>query len=240
MSGGLGDDTYVVESSADIVTESASGGRDTIESSISWVLGMELEDLTLTGASSIDATGNVVANTLRGNNANNILDGLAGADTLIGGAGDDTYVVDNAADSVVESMTEGTDTVRTNITYTLTTNVENLVMMGSASINATGNTVANILTGNSGDNVLNGGGGSDMMIGGLGNDTYVVDAAGDVVSEQADAGTDLVQSSFDLCTDRRRRKLVADRNCCDKREWKHAEQYVDRKLCYQHVDRRCR
>ena len=100
-----------------------------------------------------------------------------GADTLRGGGGNDTYVVDNAGDVVTENAGEGTDLVQSSLTYTLGANVENLTLTGAAAINATGNTLDNILTGNTANNVLTGGAGNDTMRGGAGNDTYVVDAA---------------------------------------------------------------
>lgn len=52
------------------------------------------------------------------------------------------------------------------------------------------------LYGNYGNDTLDGGTGNDQMAGGQGNDTYVVDAAGDVVTEAASAGDDLVRASI--------------------------------------------
>jgi Ca2+-binding RTX toxin-like protein len=195
MSGGLGNDTYVIDSAGDVVTESAGEGTDLIRSSVTYVLSVNVENLTLTGAAAINGTGNDDNNTLTGNAANNTLDGGVGVDTMIGGMGDDIYVIDNAGDVVTENAAEGLDLIRSSVTYTLGANVENLTLTGAAVINATGNTLNNALTGNAADNILDGGAGADTMVGGAGNDTYVVDNMGDVVTESTGGGTDLVQSS---------------------------------------------
>ena len=187
MVGGTGNDTYVVNATGDIVTELANEGTDTIQSNITWTIASNpnIENLTLTGSSASSATGNALDNVLTGNSAANI---------LTGGAGNDTYVV-GTGDTVVEGTSAGTDTVLAGVTWTLATNVENLTLTGSAAINCTGNTQANVITGNSAANTLNGGTGADTLIGGAGNDIYVVDTALDVIVEAAGEGVDLVQSS---------------------------------------------
>jgi trimeric autotransporter adhesin len=194
MIGGAGNDTYVVDNAGDSIVELAAGGTDTVESSVTWALGAEIENLTLTGTTAINGSGNSLANMLTGNAAANTLDGGAGNDALAGGAGDDTYVVDSTADVVTELASAGTDVVLASVTWTLGTNVENLTLTGTVNLNGIGNTLANTLRGNAGANTLDGGAGADTLIGGAGNDIYTVDNAADVVTELANEGTDLVNS----------------------------------------------
>jgi Ca2+-binding RTX toxin-like protein len=199
MVGGLGNDRYVVHAN-DVIVELANQGTDSAESWNSYTLGDNVENLTLIGlayqANHTNGTGNALANVLTGNQWNNTLDGRAGADKLIGGAGDDTYVVDIAGDLVTELAGEGTDLILSSVTYTASTNIENLTLTGNAALNGTGNNLANVLTGNAGANVLSGLAGADTLLGGQGNDTYVVDAVGEVITELAGEGTDLVQSTL--------------------------------------------
>src|SRR5436309_1440705 len=161
MIGGAGNDTYVVDNVGDVITENAAEGTDLVQSSATYTLGTNLENLALTGASAISGTGNAGDNILTGNAAvntltgglgNDQLDGGAGADTLKGGAGDDSYTIDNASDVITELAGEGIDTARTSVTYTIGANVEILVLTGSAAINGTGNTLNNTLTGNTANN----------------------------------------------------------------------------------------
>lgn len=205
MYGGQGDDTYVVDSVSDSINENVNEGIDTVQSSVTLSLNTNVENLTLTGTTAINGTGNALNNIITGNSANNtlsggagddVLNGGAGTDTLIGGVGNDVYIVDSTTDTITENANEGTDTVQSSVTYTLTNaNLENLTLLGTAAINGTGNALNNTLVGNSGNNTLNGGTGADSLIGGLGNDLYIVDHVSDLVVENTAEGTDTVQSS---------------------------------------------
>lgn len=204
MIGGSGDDSFLVDVSGDVVMEAANAGTDTVRASASWVMGSNVEHLILVGSGAIDGTGNAMANTITGNAAGNQIDGGAGSDTLIGGGGDDSYLVDIATDTVVEAVGEGMDLVRSGVTYTLSANVENLMLTGSAVIQGTGNALDNQLTGNTANNTLSGGAGQDTLDGGAGNDTliggagddrYLVNTSADVITENANEGLDIVSAS---------------------------------------------
>ena len=212
MAGLSGNDTYIVDNLGDVVAEAAGGGTDVVYASVSHSLAAEIyvENLVLTGTNNLYATGNSSVNTLTGNSGDNTLDGGAGVDTLIGGSGNDTYLVDTAADVIIEQPGEGSDTVRTAISYTLSNEVESLVLLGSAALNGTGNAGVNTITGTSGINTLNGGAGADTLIGGAGNDIYYVDEAGDVIIEDAGAagGIDTAYASGDHTLSANVEKLV--------------------------------
>lgn len=192
--GGLGDDIYVIDD-ADVLTELANGGTDTVRSSSTYALLATFENLELLGSGDIDGLGNSMANILSGNDGSNLLDGGAGADQMAGARGSDIYVVDNASDVVQELPGQGSDKILSSISYQLSSNVETLVLTGTAAINGTGNSAANMLVGNDAANVLDGRFGADQMSGGKGSDRYIVNDTGDVVTELANSGTDLVESS---------------------------------------------
>jgi trimeric autotransporter adhesin len=174
-----------------------------------------------------DSLGN---DTLLGGNGNDNLYGGMGADRLDGGAGNDTYYLsylatDLSNDIAIELAGGGVDTAFATFTVGLLANeVENLILIGTTAIDATGNTLSNTITGNIAANKLNGGDGNDTLlggsgsdsltggngndslsggigidtlVGGLGNDIYVMDATADIITETSTIATeiDTVQSS---------------------------------------------
>ncbi len=111
MTGGTGNDTYVTDG-GDTITESAGGGTDTVNASVTFTLGADLENLTLTGSAAINGTGNGGANMLTGNAGANSLNGGAGNDVMAGGAGKDRLIGGSGNDTLnggtgADSLTGG-------------------------------------------------------------------------------------------------------------------------------------
>ena len=192
----------------------------------------------------VDGTGNALDNSITGNIADNRLDGGAGNDRLTGGVGndlliggaggdvmdggvgDDMFLVDDTGDQVIELAGGGNDTVRSSLSYTLSADVENLVLKENGELSGSGNDLNNRLTGNDADNRLSGGvgddtlvgrdgddtllggTGADTMLGGIGNDTYVIDSEGDRVIEESFEGFDTIRSSVSQTMDANTEKLV--------------------------------
>ena len=179
MQGGAGDDAYIVDVAGDRVVEAANAGVDSIEASVSYSLaGIQVENLTLMGASGFSATGNSLRNILIGNKGANRIDGREGADTLQGGLGDDTYVVDTIGDRIVEAADAGYDSVESSVNFSLSgLQLERLTLTGSGAISGSGNGLANTIVGNEAANVIDGGGGADRLRGNGGADRFLFSSA---------------------------------------------------------------
>ncbi|MBL8503148.1 MAG: DUF3060 domain-containing protein, partial [Rhodocyclaceae bacterium] len=214
MLGGTGNDTYHIDDAGDAVSELADEGADRVVSTVSHVLGENVENLTLSGTAPINGTGNALSNAMVGNAASNTLDGQggddrltggagddilvggegndvlngsAGADTMAGGVGNDTYHVDDLGDTVTEFADEGTDRVVSAISYTLGENLENLTLFGTEAIGGTGNALNNVLAGNAASNTLDGLGGDDRITGGAADDVLIGGEGNDVLNGSAGA-----------------------------------------------------
>jgi Ca2+-binding RTX toxin-like protein len=101
MYGGEGNDSYVVDNPGDRAIELLANGTDTVLASVSFALAANVENLILTGAGKINATGNALANVLTGNAAANVLTGGLAKDTKIGGGGADRFDFNAIAESAV-------------------------------------------------------------------------------------------------------------------------------------------
>ncbi len=148
-----------------------------------------------------------------GGGGNDTIDGGKGADFMIGNFGNDTYVVDDVGDQITEYVvTDGIDTVRSSISYTLGQFLDNLTLTGNQAINGAGNDLANVLTGNGaanrlqgfqsndtligggGNDTLEGGGGADSLVGGAGNDSLIGIVGDDIL--RGGAGNDTLSGGL--------------------------------------------
>jgi Ca2+-binding RTX toxin-like protein len=137
-----------------------------------------------------------------------IIDGGAGADIMDGGDGSDIYFVDNVGDLVAEQFNDlfgGVDEIQSSVSYSIGDfgsngfGIENITLLGSGNINATGNSNNNVLVGNGGRNIFFGSAGSDSYDGLGGFDTIDYGALGTAVTlksqgiiEKGPFGTDTI------------------------------------------------
>ncbi|MFO0245231.1 MAG: calcium-binding protein, partial [Betaproteobacteria bacterium] len=171
------------------------------------LLGLEGNDVLNGGTGRDSLVGGIGNDSLIGDASADTLDGGLGADTMQGGRDDDFYVVDNAGDRIVEVRGEGTDTVllRHSSFSLFNMNLEHMTadstmglafsMMGGDNIEnrLIGGTMNDTIMGLGGSDTLDGGNGADSMMGGAGDDLYIVENAGDIVSEGWLGGTDTVR-----------------------------------------------
>lgn len=170
MTGGTGNDYYYVDHASDVVSEGSNGGIDTVYSSVTYSLASRthVENITLTGTASINATGNTGNNVLTGNSGNNKLYGGDGNDTFIGGGGTDYYHGGAGEDTYVGAIDLG-----------LAIGAGTMV-----SIENVAGTLANeTIRGDFGNNKIFGNGGNDTLFGGDGNDWIEADPISRLIQE---------------------------------------------------------
>ncbi|QLB16060.1 hypothetical protein A6B39_08850 [Mannheimia granulomatis] len=170
--------------------------------------GSKYADILIGNKADNNISGGAGDDKIYGDAGNDYLDGSLGADIMEGGAGNDRYVVDNVKDVVTEKAGEGeADAIYSSITYTLPENIEQLFLIGSSNIDATGNGEHNTLIGNEGNNILKGEAGNDILDGGRGSDTLFGGAGEDSFrfSTVLDGSVDSI-SDFDVNID----KLLLD------------------------------
>ena len=202
LNGGFGDDTYIV-TTGDVLND--TGGIDTVITDVSWSLGADFENLTMTGTGNVSVTGHNGNNSAIGNSGNNYFNLRGGNDTIQAGAGNDwidmsAFGMASYGDDVIDAGA-GTDTVnfaigagqQSAITADLTAGTirgGGQAGAGSASVSGVervigagfndslkGAGVAETLEGREGNDTLSGMGGNDTLIGGLGQDSFVFAAA---------------------------------------------------------------
>ena len=193
LQGGGGNDNYLVDNAADAITELAGRGIDRVQSSVSFRLAANVEDLELTGTSAINGTGNDLVNRILGNAARNVLDGGAAADLLQGGEAGDLYLISAVGDhpqaEFIDTGLSGIDEVRiaaaagSFFLFAGDTGIEQVVIgsgtavtpvttgRGAVNVNAAAVTNGLLLVGNDGNNAIVGTALADRFQSRLGNDT---------------------------------------------------------------------
>jgi serralysin len=172
MLGGLGTDTFHVDNLGDVILDASADDIVVIS-----IQGYDPSALQAAHARIVYALQTSTAS-LSGGDFDDTLTGTGGV-TLSGGTGNDTYVVSGNV-TVTEAAGAGIDTVRTgNSSYSLGSNIENLVFTGTGPFVGTGNGLDNCIWGGAADDSLDGGDGADKLYGGAGSDTLLGGAGAD-------------------------------------------------------------
>jgi Ca2+-binding RTX toxin-like protein len=228
---GTGNDIYLVDSTTDTVVENYGEGTDFVQSSASYTLSANVENLILLGSNALYGYGNSGNNQISGNSGNDTLFGNTGNDTLTGDVGNDTYLYTTGWGSDTISDAGGNNTLdfvnyNSNLQINLSATAGDHTNSASSDIFWSGEIIQNVIkgvgndviTGTSADNFLSGGGGNDTLngsagndtldggtgndslVGGTGDDLYKVDSSNDIIIENANEGTDTVESTASTFT----------------------------------------
>lgn len=170
LAGGDGSDTL----NGDAGNDSLDGGVDN-----DLLYGGDGLDKLAGGTGSDQLSGGLGNDKLLGDDGDDALQGDAGNDWLDGGAGVDTV----SGGDGLDRLFGGADADQ--------------LLGGLGNDQLLGGDGNDTVQGDAGNDLLDGGTGADTLAGGLGDDRYIVDDAGDVVSEKASEGHDLVTASLD-------------------------------------------
>jgi len=208
LGGGAGSDTasYVDATGAVTVSLQIEVAQNTVSAGVDSLWNIE----NLTGSNYDDTLTGSDINIQTGKTGANVLNGGSGADRMIGGSGDDIYYVDNVGDTVIEDNEVGDDTVYSTISYTLGNYVENLRIIGTGTVNGTGNDLDNILYAGNGNNVLDGGKGIDTASYADANAAVTVSLAVTDGQDTGGSGTDTLKSIENLTGSRFYDTLTGD------------------------------
>ena len=187
MTGGQGNDVYRVDNVNDVVIELAGEGTDTVYTKVSYALAAStsVEQLRVLGPTTTNAVNlywQRAQQHPRWQQRRQCPQRRRWGRYMRGLGGNDIYIVDNAGDQVFEAANQGTDTVRTTVSYTLASGQSIEIFrvhdpLSTNAINLTGNQLNNTIIGNNGVNVINGGAGNDTLIGSGGNDFFLFNTA---------------------------------------------------------------
>ncbi|MET3432095.1 Ca2+-binding RTX toxin-like protein [Herbaspirillum seropedicae] len=175
MWGGDGDDTMMGSDVGNLNKPLAAGQTDD-----DLMFGGAGKDSMFGGEGNDQMWGGAGDDGLFGGDGDDKLYGEAGNDHICGGKGNDVIQGGDGDDLIYG------DDMPNYFTLSDTTGGDDLLYGGAGN---------DTLFGGAGNDVLDGGSGNDNMAGGLGDDTYVVDCAGDTVSEDAGEGHDTVVAS---------------------------------------------
>ena len=220
LSGGRGDDIFVIDDARHVVIEAAGEGNDTVGVSVSYVLlsTSEIETLAAVGAKGVDLTGSNTANTIIGNDranallglsgddtiagwgGNDIIEGGRGADRLSGGAGRDQLTYAHSVDAVVVNLADHQGYAGDAL-GDVVDGFEDVLGSNRADW-ITGDDFANVLVGGGGNDLLVGAEGDDILIGGRGHDSLVGGSGYDRVDYSQDAAVKGIRVDLTLGTAR--------------------------------------
>jgi len=186
MTGNAGNDTFYIDTLADVIVEGVGQGTDTVVTTVTYALAANLENVTLAGSVAINAGGNAADNMLVGNAAGNVLNGGQGDDTLMGAAGADTL---NGGAGIDEaSYLNSRDGVSAFMLNSAAATGDALGDVYNGVENLAGTTRDDDLRGDNDANVIRGFRGNDLLVGNGGDDTLQGEAQNDTL--QGNAGVD--------------------------------------------------